>query len=62
LATLDNAKEFVNSILCEERYDFSKVGRFKFNNRFGLPTDEKALENRLITLDDIVLIFKHILI
>jgi hypothetical protein len=35
LATLENAKEFVGSILNEERYDFSKVGRFKFNNRFG---------------------------
>jgi DNA-directed RNA polymerase subunit beta len=60
LATLDNAKEFVNSILNEERYDFSKVGRFKFNNRFGLPTTGKALENRLITLEDLVIIFKHI--
>src|SRR5690606_11514412 len=39
LVTLENAKEFVDSIINEERYDFSKVGRFKFNNRFGLPTD-----------------------
>ena len=60
LANLENAKEFVNSIINKERYDFSKVGRFKFNNRFGLPTDEKSLENRLITLNDIVIIFKHI--
>lgn len=60
LATLENAKDFVKSIINEERYDFSKVGRFKFNNRFGLPTDEKALGNKLITIDDIVIIFKHI--
>lgn len=60
LATPENAKEFVDSIINEERYDFSKVGRFKFNNRFGLPTTEKALENKLLTLDDIVIIFKHI--
>ncbi len=60
LATPENAKDFVSSIICEERYDFSKVGRFKFNNRFGLPTDDKSLEKRLITLDDIVIIFKHI--
>jgi DNA-directed RNA polymerase subunit beta len=60
LATLDNAKEFVNSILSEERYDFSKVGRFKFNNRFGLPTTDKALQKKVIDLDDLVVIFKHI--
>jgi DNA-directed RNA polymerase subunit beta len=60
LATLDNAREFVDSIINEERYDFSKVGRFKFNNRFGLPTTEKALSNSLITIDDITIIFKHI--
>ncbi len=29
-----------------ERYDFSKVGRFHFNRRFGLPTDEKHLAQR----------------
>jgi DNA-directed RNA polymerase subunit beta len=59
LVTLDNAKEFVNSIINEERYDFSKVGRFKFNNRFGLATDAKALANKLITLEDIAVIIKH---
>lgn len=59
LATLDNAKEFVNSIINEERYDFSPVGRFKFNNRFGLPTDEKTLKNKLISLSDFAIIIKH---
>ncbi len=59
LATLENAKEFVNSIINEERYDFSKVGRFKFNNRFGLPTDEKTLANKLIDIKDVSIIIKH---
>ena len=59
LATLDNAKEFVDSILNEERYDFSKVGRFKFNNRFGLPTDEKTLLSKMISLSDFAIIIKH---
>lgn len=59
LATLDNAKEFVDSILNEERYDFSKVGRFKFNNRFGLPTDEKTLSSKLIDINDFAIIIKH---
>jgi len=59
LATLDNAKDFINSIINEERYDFSPVGRFKFNNRFGLPTDEKTLKNKLISLSDFAIIIKH---
>lgn len=59
LATLDNAKDFVNSILNEERYDFSKVGRFKFNNRFGLPLDEKTLSKKLIDVTDFAIIIKH---
>ncbi len=59
LVTLDNAKEFVCSIINEERYDFSQVGRFKFNNRFGLPTDEKTLKNKLIDINDIAIIVKH---
>jgi len=59
LATLDNAKEFVKSILSEERYDFSKVGRYKFNNRFGLPTTEKALTERVISIDDMRTIITH---
>ena len=59
LVTIENAKEFVNSIINEERYDFSKVGRFKFNNRFGLPMDAKTLNNKLISLEDVSIIIKH---
>jgi DNA-directed RNA polymerase subunit beta len=59
LVTLDNAREFVTSIINEERYDFSAVGRFKFNNRFGLPLDEKSLKSKLITLPDFAIIIKH---
>lgn len=59
LATLDNAKEFVNSILSEERYDFSRVGRYKFNNRFGLPVTNKALDKRVIDKNDVAIILDH---
>ncbi len=60
LATLENAREFVDSILSVERYDLSEVGRFKFNNRFGLPTDKKSLQKRIIDQDDLALIINHI--
>ncbi len=61
LATLENAREFVDSILDESRYDLSEVGRFKFNKRFNLPIDKKALNQKALTLDDMVVIIKHII-
>lgn len=62
LATLENAKEFVDSILDEERYDFSRVGRFKFNNRFDRPTDDKTLDKeRTISLEDMTTIIEHVI-
>lgn len=61
LATLDNAREFIDSILSEERYDLSEVGRFKFNNRFGLGTSKKDLDKRTIDKNDIGLIIGHII-
>ncbi|MGB8815764.1 MAG: DNA-directed RNA polymerase subunit beta [Minisyncoccia bacterium] len=60
LAAVDNAKGFINSIFNAERYDISKVGRFKFNKRFGKPMDEKSLEQKNITIDDIVTTIKYI--
>ncbi len=61
IATPERAKEFVNSLFDSARYDLSEVGRYHFNKRFGLPTDKKALEKRIIDLDDLVLIAKHII-
>ncbi len=60
LATVENAREFVNSIFSTERYDLSEVGRFRFNERFGKALDKKALSVRTLTLDDILEIIKHI--
>ena len=61
LATPETAKEFVDSIFSEERYDLSIVGRVRFNERFKKPTDVKELNRRTINLDDIVTIVHHIL-
>ncbi len=61
LATLENAREFVDSVLREDRYDLSEVGRFKFNSRFSLPTDKKSLAIRTITLDDMAVMINHMI-
>jgi len=60
LANVDNAKEFIGSIFNSERYDLSEVGRFRFNQRFKKSLDPSAIDERVITLDDMVTIVKNI--
>ena len=60
IATPDSAREHVKAILSPDRYDFSRVGRFHFNRRFGLSTSEKELANSTLSLDDVVRIVTNI--
>ena len=60
LATADNAREFITMLLSNERYDLSPVGRFRFNKRFQKSMDEKEMERRTISSDDLVSIVMHI--
>jgi DNA-directed RNA polymerase subunit beta len=60
LATVENAREFVNSIFSPLRYDLSEIGRHHFNERFGLSVDAKADATRVVTVEDIVTIIKNI--
>ncbi len=61
LGSVDNAKEYIQSIFNAERYDLSKVGRFRFNKRFAKSMTDKELERRTINLDDIATIVSHII-
>ncbi len=60
LATPDNAREFITILLSNERYDLSPVGRFRFNKRFNKSMDEKEMERRTISSDDVISIIKNI--
>jgi DNA-directed RNA polymerase subunit beta len=60
LATAENAREFITSLFSSERYDLSPVGRFRFNKRFEKSMDEKEMERRTISLDDIITIVNNI--
>ncbi len=60
IATPESARDHVASILSPERYDFSRVGRFHFNRRFGLGIAEKDLANATLTLADVIRIITHI--
>ena len=61
VASADNAKEFITTILSSERYDLSRVGRFRFNKRFNKSMEEKALGSQVLSLDDMVSIFSHVI-
>ncbi|MBI5457430.1 DNA-directed RNA polymerase subunit beta [Candidatus Kaiserbacteria bacterium] len=60
IATPESARDHVASILSPDRYDFSRVGRFHFNRRFGLGTSEKDLAHATLSLADVVRIITHI--
>ncbi|MDE2041196.1 MAG: DNA-directed RNA polymerase subunit beta, partial [Patescibacteria group bacterium] len=60
LATAENARNFIQALLAADRYDLSRVGRFRFNKRFGKSMEEKALEIRTLALDDVVTTIVHI--
>ncbi len=62
LATADNARDFMNTILSSERYDLSPVGRFRFNKRFNKSLDDKEMERRTISSFDIIEIIRNIVL
>lgn len=60
LATAENAREFINGIFSADRYDISKVGRFRFNKRFAKSMDVKELDRKTINLDDLFTIIAKV--
>ncbi len=61
LATVENAREFVNSIFAPERYDLSEIGRHHFNERYSRPTDKKATDERTVSVEDMRIILTQIM-
>ena len=61
LATVDNARGFIDALFKDDRYDLSRVGRFRFDKRFEKSMDEKALERKTIDADDLATILGHII-
>lgn len=55
-----NAKEFIDDLFTPERYDLSRVGRYRFNQRFDLGITDKDLDQQVLSIDDLVLIINHI--
>jgi DNA-directed RNA polymerase subunit beta len=65
LATADNAKSLIHAMFFRyERYDLGPVGRFKFNQRFGLPSDRDLVKKeteRILKKEDLIQILREII-
>ena len=61
LATVENAKSMVErSFFDFKRYDYSRVGRYKLNQRLGFDTPNDTT-HRTLQMDDLVAIIKEII-
>jgi len=61
-ATPDTAKELIfNMFFNFERYDLSKVGRWRMINRFGQKEKEIETKDRVLKPEDIVFVLKEII-
>ncbi|HCC04936.1 TPA: DNA-directed RNA polymerase subunit beta [Patescibacteria group bacterium] len=61
IATPETARDFVLSVLGEERYDLSEVGRHRFNHRFKKATNKDEIDRRTLSLDDLVTILSKVM-
>jgi DNA-directed RNA polymerase subunit beta len=63
LATADNARSLIYSMFFRfDRYDFGTVGRYKFNQRFGIAEEVKEdKESRVFQKEDLVTIVREII-
>ena len=61
LATVDNARQMIERMFYDfKRFDYSRVGRFKMNQRLGLDVANTA-ENRVFQLTDLVAIIRELI-
>ena len=61
LATVDNAKTMVERMFFDfKRFDVSRVGRYKINQRLGFDIPNTA-ENRVLRLEDLIAIISEII-
>ncbi|EKE15542.1 MAG: hypothetical protein ACD_11C00145G0015 [uncultured bacterium] len=61
LATEENAKQLIDSMFFNfEKYDFGSVGRYRMNQRLRVERADNE-ENRILRLDDLILVIKEII-
>lgn len=61
LATVDNARSMIERMFYDfKRFDYSRVGRYKLNQRLGLEV-ANTTENRVFQVSDLIAIIKEII-
>lgn len=61
LATVDNARQMIERMFFDyKRFDYSRVGRYKLNQRLGLDV-ANTTENRVFQMDDLIAIIKELI-
>lgn len=61
LATVDNARQMIERMFFDfKRFDYSRVGRYKINQRLGLDV-ANTTENRIFRMEDLVAIISEII-
>ncbi|MFV0485475.1 MAG: DNA-directed RNA polymerase subunit beta [Candidatus Saccharimonadales bacterium] len=61
LATVDNAKSMIEKTFWDyRRYDYSRVGRFKMNQRLGFDTPNDS-QHRTLQMEDLIAIIREII-
>jgi DNA-directed RNA polymerase subunit beta len=61
LATVDNARSMIERMFFDfKRFDYSRVGRYKLNQRLGLELPN-VTENRVFQVSDLIAIIKEII-
>ena len=61
LATVDNARQMIERMFFDfKRFDYSRVGRYKLNQRLGLDVANTA-ENRMLQMSDLVAILREVI-
>jgi DNA-directed RNA polymerase subunit beta len=61
LATVDNARSMIERMFFDfKRFDYSRVGRYKLNQRLGLDV-ANTTENRVFQMSDLIAIIKEII-
>ena len=61
LATVDNARQMIERMFFDfKRFDYSRVGRYKLNQRLGMDVANTA-ENRTLQMSDLVAILREVI-
>ncbi|HEY1085431.1 MAG TPA: DNA-directed RNA polymerase subunit beta [Candidatus Saccharimonadales bacterium] len=61
LATVDNARQMIERMFFDfKRFDYSRVGRYKLNQRLGMDVANTA-ENRVFRMEDLIAIVSEII-